>query len=45
LNTIIPLSDELDEILAGVFTEDPDQRMTLPELRQGILACTRLTHD
>ncbi|EFX00294.1 protein serine threonine kinase [Grosmannia clavigera kw1407] len=43
LKTILPLTDELDAILARIFTPNPDQRITLPQLRQLILACPRLT--
>ncbi len=43
LKTILPLTDELDAILARIFTPNPDQRITLPELRQCILACPRFT--
>ncbi|CAK7563670.1 MAG: Serine/threonine protein kinase [Sporothrix epigloea] len=43
LKTILPLSDELDDILARIFVINPDQRITLPELKQRILACPRFT--
>ncbi|CAK7205180.1 Serine/threonine protein kinase [Sporothrix eucalyptigena] len=43
LKTILPLSDELDDILARIFAINPDQRITLPELKQRILACKRFT--
>lgn len=43
LKTILPLSDELDDILARIFAINPDQRITLPELKQRILACPRFT--
>lgn len=43
LKTILPLTDELDDILARIFTPNPDQRITLPELKQRILACPRFT--
>jgi len=43
LKTILPLSDELNDILGRIFTRNPDQRITLPELRARILACSRFT--
>ncbi|KAI1485668.1 kinase-like domain-containing protein [Biscogniauxia mediterranea] len=43
LRTILPLSDELNDILGRIFTRNPDQRITLPELRNSILACSRFT--
>jgi serine/threonine protein kinase len=43
LKTILPLSDELNDILGRVFTRNPDQRITLSELRNSILTCPRFT--
>jgi serine/threonine protein kinase len=43
LKTILPLTDQLNDILGRIFTRNPDQRITLPELRARILACTRFT--
>ncbi|KAI0392883.1 Pkinase-domain-containing protein [Xylariaceae sp. FL0594] len=43
LKTILPLSDDLSDILGRTFTRDPDQRITLPELRKRILACSKFT--
>ncbi|KAI1496116.1 kinase-like domain-containing protein [Biscogniauxia marginata] len=43
LRTILPLSDELNDILGRIFTRNPDQRITLPELRNSIIACSRFT--
>ncbi|CAK7267791.1 Serine/threonine protein kinase [Sporothrix epigloea] len=43
LKTILPLSDELDDILSRIFASNPDQRITLPELKRRILACPRFT--
>jgi serine/threonine protein kinase len=43
LKTILPLSDQLNDILGRIFTRNPDQRITLHELRDQILACTRFT--
>jgi serine/threonine protein kinase len=45
LKTILPLSDELNDILGRIFTRNPDQRITLPELRARILACSRFTEQ
>ncbi|KAJ2990342.1 hypothetical protein NUW58_g2999 [Xylaria curta] len=43
LRTILPLSDDLNDILGHVFNRNPDQRITLPKLRDRILACPKLT--
>lgn len=43
LRTILPLSDELNNILGRIFTRNPDHRITLPELRNSILTCSRFT--
>ncbi|KAI1177597.1 kinase-like domain-containing protein [Nemania sp. FL0916] len=43
LRTILPLSDDLNDILGRIFTRNPDERITLPELRNRILACPKLT--
>lgn len=43
LKTILPVSDELNDILGRIFVRNPDQRITLPELRARILACSRFT--
>lgn len=43
LKTILPVSDELNDILGCIFTRDPEQRITLPALKQRILACSRFT--
>lgn len=43
LKTILPLSDEFDYILRGVFNPNPQQRMGLRELRDAIIRCPRLT--
>ncbi|KAI0101609.1 kinase-like domain-containing protein [Nemania sp. FL0031] len=43
LRTILPLSDDLNDILGRIFTRNPDERITLPELRNRILACSKLT--
>ncbi|KAI0143638.1 Pkinase-domain-containing protein [Xylariaceae sp. FL1272] len=43
LRTILPLSDDLNDILGRIFTRNPDQRITLSELRNRILACSKFT--
>lgn len=43
LQTILPVSDELNDILGKIFTPDPARRITLPELKQRILECRRFT--
>ncbi|KAI0533895.1 kinase-like domain-containing protein [Xylaria digitata] len=43
LRTILPLSDDLNDILGRIFTRNPDERITLPELRNRILACSQFT--
>lgn len=43
LKTILPLTDELNDILEAIFTRDPGQRITLSELRRRILGCARFT--
>lgn len=43
LKTILPLSNELNDILGRIFARNPDERITLPELRRSIIACPRFT--
>ncbi|KAL2758941.1 hypothetical protein ACRALDRAFT_2100406 [Sodiomyces alcalophilus JCM 7366] len=43
LKSILPVTDELNDILGRIFTRDPEQRITLPELRTRIMACSALT--
>ncbi|PFH56411.1 hypothetical protein XA68_16543 [Ophiocordyceps unilateralis] len=43
LKTILPLSDELNDILGRIFTARPEHRITLPELRARIMACSAFT--
>src|SRR6478735_4335552 len=43
LKTILPLSDELNDILGRIFEPIPEQRITLPELRTRIMACSMFT--
>lgn len=45
LKTILPVSDELNDILGRIFTRNPDERITLPELRARILACSKFTEQ
>lgn len=39
LKDILPLSEELNDILKMIFTKDPGQRISLQELKQRIIAC------
>lgn len=39
LKDILPLSEDLNDILKMIFIKDPGQRITLPELRDRIVAC------
>ncbi|ROT41775.1 Pkinase-domain-containing protein [Sodiomyces alkalinus F11] len=43
LKTILPVTDELNDILGRIFTRDPEQRITLRELRTRIMGCSGLT--
>lgn len=43
LKTILPLTDELNDILGRIFNPNPDMRITLPELRCRIMACSQFT--
>lgn len=43
LKTILPVSDELNGILGRIFARNPEERITLPELRESIIACPRFT--
>lgn len=43
LKTILPLSDELNDILGMIFELDPTKRIKLDELRQRILNCHQFT--
>lgn len=45
LKTILPVSDELNDILGRIFDRNPEQRITLPELRQRILSCSTFTEQ
>lgn len=39
LKTILPLSDELNEILGMIFERNPEKRITVSELKQRIIEC------
>ncbi|CAG8509966.1 18294_t:CDS:2 [Racocetra fulgida] len=39
LKTILPISDELNEILKDVFALDPEKRITLSEFKERVLEC------
>lgn len=43
LKSILPLSDELNDILGMIFEVDPTRRITLPELRHRIINCQHFT--
>ncbi|KAI1979469.1 Serine/threonine protein kinase [Ophidiomyces ophidiicola] len=43
LRTILPLSPELNAIVQRTFECDPQKRITLPELRELVVECQRLT--
>ncbi|CAG8727644.1 163_t:CDS:2, partial [Acaulospora morrowiae] len=43
LKSILPLSDELNEVLKDIFNLDPEKRISLEELRERILACHSFT--
>ncbi|UNI23920.1 Serine/threonine protein kinase [Purpureocillium takamizusanense] len=43
LKTILPLTDELNDILARIFNPMPEFRITLSELRSRIMACHHFT--
>ncbi|MCJ1455328.1 hypothetical protein MMC28_005682 [Mycoblastus sanguinarius] len=43
LRSILPLSGELDSILGRIFEPNPQKRISIPELRNLILRCSRFT--
>lgn len=43
LKTILPLTDDLNDILSGIFHPNPECRITMTELRCRIMACTGFT--
>lgn len=45
LKTILPVSDELNDILGRIFNPNPQQRITLSELKARIIACSRFTEQ
>jgi serine/threonine protein kinase len=45
LKTILPISDELNDILGRIFVRNPEERITLPELKARIAACSRFTEQ
>lgn len=45
LKTILPVSDEMNDILGRIFVRNPDHRITLSELRARILDCSRFTEQ
>jgi serine/threonine protein kinase len=45
LKTILPISDELNDILGRLFVRNPHERITLPELKARIMACSRFTEQ
>lgn len=44
LKTILPISDELNDILGRIFTSDPFQRISVSELRTRIMECPSFTN-
>jgi serine/threonine protein kinase len=40
LKTILPLSDELNDILGMIFTSDPNERIDVTQLKQRIFQCS-----
>ncbi|VVT46237.1 uncharacterized protein SAPINGB_P001114 [Magnusiomyces paraingens] len=44
LKGVLPVSEELNQIMAQVFHPDPYKRIQIPELRKRILACKKLTN-
>ncbi|KAK4227454.1 negative regulator of sexual conjugation and meiosis [Podospora fimiseda] len=45
LKTILPVSDQLNDILGRIFTRNPDERISLAELRARILSCPSFTES
>ncbi|KAG4438232.1 hypothetical protein IFR05_006305 [Cadophora sp. M221] len=43
LKTILPLSDELNEILGMIFERNPENRITVSELKQRIIECVHFS--
>lgn len=45
LKTILPITDELNDILKKVFERDPARRITIPQLALELSSCSKLTQD
>lgn len=45
LKTILPLTDEMNAILGRIFTANPEQRISLAELKASIMACSQFTEQ
>lgn len=43
LQSILPVTDDLNQILQRIFEVNPHRRITLDELRERLIRCTRLT--
>ncbi|KAJ2971579.1 hypothetical protein NQ176_g7623 [Zarea fungicola] len=43
LKTILPLTDDLNDILGHIFQPNPELRITMPELRSRIMSCASFT--
>jgi serine/threonine protein kinase len=43
LKTILPLSDDLNDILGRIFERNPQHRITIGELKQRIIGCASFT--
>jgi serine/threonine protein kinase len=43
LKTILPLSDELNDILRRIFESNPEDRITISELKRRIQMCSRFS--
>lgn len=45
LQSILPVTDELNSLLQRIFEVNPQRRITLDELHEGLIRCTRLTNQ
>lgn len=43
LKAVLPITDELCDLLARILTVEPEARIILPELRARIIACSQLS--
>lgn len=43
MKTILPITDELNDILGRIFVRNPEERISLPELKRRIMACSAFT--